>query len=109
MLKLRPVDDQIVVAKDPAPDVSDGLEGVSIAIPECAQEKPCTGTVVAVGLGLVLPDGRRAPPVVKPGERVIFPRLAGAEIEMPVGEKALVVMREDEVFAVLEDESCATE
>jgi chaperonin GroES len=72
-----------------------------IVIPDSATEKPIKGEVVAVGNGLVLDNGEIRPLDLKVGDKVLFGKYSGTEVKLD-GEE-LVVMKEDDVMAVLED------
>ncbi|HAZ42532.1 MAG TPA: co-chaperone GroES, partial [Methylococcaceae bacterium] len=71
-----------------------------IVIPDSATEKPVRGEVVAVGAGKVLDNGQIRPLAVKAGEKVLFGKYAGTEIK--VDGQEILVMREDDIIAVLE-------
>ncbi|NCG17893.1 MAG: co-chaperone GroES, partial [Rhodobacterales bacterium] len=70
-------------------------------LPETAKEKPSEGMVLAVGQGRLSDDGNVKPLVVKVGDRVLFGRYAGTEIKVD-GEDRLV-LREDEVFGIVDN------
>ena len=72
-----------------------------IVIPDSATEKPIKGEVVAVGNGLVLDNGEIRPLDLKVGDKVLFGKYSGTEVKLD-GEE-LLVMKEDDVMAVLED------
>jgi chaperonin GroES len=71
-----------------------------IVIPDSAAEKPMQGEVVAVGTGKVLKDGSTRPLSVKVGERVLFGKYSGTEVTLDSEE--VVVMREEDLMAVLD-------
>jgi len=71
-----------------------------IVIPDSATEKPIKGEVVAVGNGLVLDNGEVRPLDLKVGDKVLFGKYSGTEVKLD-GEE-LLVMKEDDVMAVLE-------
>jgi chaperonin GroES len=71
-----------------------------IVIPDSATEKPIQGEVVAVGKGKILENGDVRPLDVKAGDRVLFGKYAGTEVKVD-GEE-LLVMREDDITAVVE-------
>jgi chaperonin GroES len=71
-----------------------------IVIPDSATEKPIKGEVVAVGNGLVLDNGEIRPLDLKVGDKVLFGKYSGTEVKLD-GEE-LLVMKEDDVMAVLE-------
>jgi chaperonin GroES len=71
-----------------------------IIIPDSAKEKPQQGKVIAAGAGKSKDDGKRIPMDVKSGDTILFGKYSGQEIKLD-GEEYLI-MREDEVLAVLE-------
>jgi chaperonin GroES len=71
-----------------------------ILIPDSAKEKPQQAEVKAVGSGKLLDSGERVPPDVKPGDRILFGKYSGSETKID-GEECLI-LREDEILAVLE-------
>ncbi len=95
-MKLRPLHDRLIVKRLEENRTSAG----GIVIPDSAAEKPMQGEVVAVGGGKILDDGQVRPIQLKVGDRILFGKYAGTEVKLD-GEE-LVVMREDDVMAVLE-------
>jgi chaperonin GroES len=71
-----------------------------ILIPDSAKEKPQQAEVKAVGNGKLLESGQRVPIDVKPGDRILFGKYSGAEIKIDGNE--YLILREDEILAVLE-------
>jgi chaperonin GroES len=71
-----------------------------IIIPDTAKEKPMEGEVVAAGPGKMQEDGKRAAMDVKAGDKILFGKYAGTEIK--IDDQDYVIMREEEVLAVLE-------
>jgi chaperonin GroES len=69
----------------------------NVIIPKDAQTKPCNGTVLAIGGGLILPDGSRGAMEVVKGDNVLFSSYAGIEVE---GSPGLIVMRQDDILLV---------
>jgi chaperonin GroES len=95
-MKVRPLHDRIIVER-----IEEGEQKIGgIIIPDSAKEKPQQGTVVAVGLGKVKEDNTRQPLDVKDGDTILFGKYSGQEIKIE-GEDYLI-MREDEVLAVLD-------
>ena len=95
-MTFRPLHDRIVVRR-----LEGGEENVGgIIIPESAKERPQRGTVIAVGNGVVREGGTRMALDVKPGDVILFGKYTNQEIKLD-GEDYLV-MREDEVLAVVE-------
>jgi len=95
-MKLQPLNDRIVVKRSEEKEVTKG----GIIIPETAKEKPIEGKVLAVGTGKLLDDGSKIPLDVKKGDKILFSKYAGSEIKIE-GED-LLIMREDDVLAVVE-------
>ena len=71
-----------------------------IIIPDTAREKPMEGEVVAVGPGKQDENGKRQAMEVQPGDRVLFGKYAGTEIK--IDDQDYVILREEEIFAVLQ-------
>jgi chaperonin GroES len=95
-MNIRPLHDRIVVRR-----LEDGQQNVGgIVIPDTAKEKPQRGTVIAAGSGVVRDGGARLPLDVKTGDRIVFGKYTSQEITLD-GE-AYLIMREDEVLAVIE-------
>jgi len=95
-MKLRPLHDRILVRRVEEEQKSKG----GIIIPDTAKEKPQEGTVIAVGKGRINEDGKLRPLDVHKGDRVLFTKYSGTEIQV-VGDEHLII-REDDVLAVLE-------
>ena len=95
-MKLRPLHDRILVKRIEEEKKSKG----GLIIPDTAKEKPMEGNVIAVGRGKVSEDGKLRPLDVHKGDRVLFTKYAGNEIQV-AGDEHLIV-REDDVLAVLE-------
>ena len=95
-MKVRPLHDRIIVQR-----LEEGEQKVGgIIIPDTAKEKPQQGKVYAVGAGKVKDDGKRIPLDVKDGDTILFGKYSGQEVRVD-GEDYLI-MREDEVLAVIE-------
>jgi len=95
-MKMRPLHDRIVVKRIDDEAKTKG----GIIIPDTAKEKPQQGRVVAVGNGKLLEDGTIRPLDVHKGDKVLFTRYSGTEIQIE-GEEHLII-REDDVLGVLE-------
>jgi len=96
MKKMRPLHDRIVVRRTEEEEKTKG----GLIIPDTAKEKPQEGKVMAVGTGKVSEDGKVHPLDIKKGDKVLFSKYAGTEIQVLDGEH--LIMREDDVLAVLE-------
>ena len=94
--KLQPLGDRIVVQRESAEETTAG----GIVLPDSARDKPSRGTVVSVGDGKLLADGSRSPLQVKVGDVVLFTTYGPDEIK--IGDDELLLMREDDVLAVIE-------
>ncbi len=96
-MKLRPLHDRVIVRRLEEETRSPG----GIVIPDTAAEKPSRGEVIAVGNGKLLDNGDLRPLALKEGDKVLFGKYSGTEVKIE-GEEILV-MREDDVMAVLDD------
>jgi len=96
-MNVRPLHDRIIVQRIEESEQKIG----GIIIPDTAKEKPQQGKVIAVGAGKVNDDGKRNALDVKAGDLILFGKYSGQEIKLD-GEEYLI-MREDEVLAVIED------
>ena len=95
-MKIRPLQDRILVKRI---DVEEKTKG-GIIIPDSAKEKPQEGKVVAVGNGKIGEDGKIQPLDVKKGDKLLFSKYAGTEVNLD-GEEHLII-REDDVLGILE-------
>ena len=93
---LQPLGDRIVVAREESLETTAG----GIVLPGSAQDKPSRGTVISVGEGRILRDGTRSPLQVSPGDIVLFTSYGPDEIKL--GEDEYLLMREDDVLAIIE-------
>ena len=95
-MALRPLHDRVIVKRlDNERTTASG-----IVIPDSAAEKPDQGEIIAVGTGKRTEDGKILPLEVKVGEKVLFGKYAGQTVKVD-GEEVLV-MREDEILAVIQ-------
>src|SRR5689334_1689993 len=96
-MNVRPLHDRIIVQR-----LDEGEQRIGgIIIPDSAKEKPQQGKVIAAGSGKVKDDGKRIPLDVKAGDLILFGKYSGQEIKLD-GEEYLI-LREDEVLAVIDD------
>src|SRR3712207_3628591 len=95
-LKIRPLHDRVIVKRMEEERTSPG----GIVIPDTATEKPVKGKVIAVGKGKILESGEVRPLDVKVGDAILFGKYSGTEVKVD-GEE-LLVMREEDVMAVIE-------
>jgi chaperonin GroES len=94
---MRPLHDRVLIKRSEGSEDKIG----SIIVPDSAQEKPQRGEVIAVGDGVVLESGDRAPLDVKPGDQIVLGKYSGAEVKIEGQE--YVIVREDEILGVLTD------
>jgi chaperonin GroES len=95
-INIQPLGDRLVIQREESEQTTAG----GIVLPDSAQDKPARGTIVSVGPGRVLDDGSRSELQVKIGERVLFSSYAGEVFK--VDDEELLLMREDDVLAVIE-------
>ena len=95
-MNLRPLQDRIIVKRVEEETKTAG----GLFIPETAKEKPQRGKIVAVGHGKKTEDGKVLPLDVKVGDLVLFGKYAGTEIK--VDNDDFLMMREDDILAVVE-------
>src|SRR6185369_4564932 len=95
-MKLRPLQDRILVKRVEEETKTAG----GLYIPETAKEKPQRGEIVAVGNGKKTEEGKVLPLDVKVGDTVLFGKYAGTEVK--VDNEEYLMMREDDLLAVIE-------
>ena len=96
-MKIRPLNDRVLVLRVEEEQKSRG----GIIIPDTAKEKPMEGKIIAVGPGKMGDDGKRTPLEVQVGNRVLFSKYAGTEIN--VDDVEHLFMKEEDILAVIED------
>jgi chaperonin GroES len=94
-MKIKPLHDRVIVKRVEEEETTKG----GIIIPDTAKEKPVEGKVVAVGDGKIMEDGKRQPLDIKKGDKILFGKYAGTDINID-GEEHLI-MREDDVIAIV--------
>ena len=95
-MKIRPLHDRVIVKRLESETRTAG----GIVIPDSAAEKPVQGKIVAVGKGKILEDGSVRALDVKIGDKILFGKYSGTEVKVDGDD--LVVMREEDVMAVIE-------
>ena len=94
---LRPLGDRVIVTPTPREEMTKS----GIVLPDTAKEKPQEGTILAVGPGRTLDDGKRESMDVKEGQKVLYAKYAGTEFKVE-GDDLLIVSQKD-ILAVVED------
>ena len=94
-MNIKPLHDRVVIKRMEEEKLSAG----GIVIPDSATEKPIKGEVLAVGEGKPLDNGSVRALKVKAGDKVLFGKYSGTEVK--VDGKEVLVIREDDIFAIL--------
>ncbi len=95
--KLRPLGDRVVIQ----PSAREEMTKSGIVLPDTAKEKPQEGSILAVGPGRVLDDGKREAMDVKVGQKVLYGKYSGTEFKVD-GDDLLIVSQKD-ILAIVED------
>ena len=95
-MKIKPLDDRVVVKPQDAQEKTAG----GIVLPNAAQEKPMMGKIVEVGTGKLLDDGSRAKMSVKKGQVIVYGKYGGSDIEIDGAEYK--ILRESEILGIVE-------
>ena len=95
-MKLRPLDDRVVIKQSEAEEKTSG----GIILPDTAKEKPQIGKIIAAGPGKMLDNGKRNKMSVKKNDEVIYAKYLGSEVEID-GEK-YVILRESDILGIVE-------
>ncbi len=95
-MKLKPLGDKILVKRVEAETKTKS----GIYLPQSATEKPQEATVLAVGQGKLLEDGKRAPMNVKKGDKIILGKWGGTEIKLDGQD--LLILSQDDVLAIVD-------
>ena len=94
-MNIRPLHDRVIIRRMEEEKTSPG----GIVIPDSATEKPIKGEVVAIGKGKILENGDVRPLDVKVGDTILFGKYSGTEVS--VDNEELLVMREDDITAII--------
>jgi len=94
-MKVVPLGDKVVVKRGDSETTTSG----GIVLPDSAHEQPQQGRVLSVGDGRLMPDGSRLAHQVSEGDRVLFGKYAGAEVD--VDTEKLLIMSEDDILAIV--------
>jgi chaperonin GroES len=94
-MNIKPLYDRVVIKRMEEEKMSAG----GIVIPDSATEKPIKGEVIAVGSGKALDNGSLRAPKVKAGDKVLFGKYSGTEVNVD-GEEHLII-REEDILGIL--------
>jgi len=95
-MQIRPLHDRVIIKREEEQEVMKG----GIVIPDTAKEKPQKGEVIAAGQGKITEDGKLIDLEVKKGDKVLFGKYSGTEYKSH--EEDLIIMREDDILAIIE-------
>jgi len=96
-MQVKPLADRVVVKPFEETEMKKG----GIIIPDTAKEKPMQGEIVEVGPGRMTDDGKKIPPEVKKGDRVLYGKYSGTEVS--IADEEYLIMRESDIFAIIQD------
>jgi chaperonin GroES len=99
IVNIKPLGDRIVVRRSESKEKTAG----GILLPDSAKDKPQKGKVMATGPGRMLKDGKRQALQVKEGDTVLFTAWAGDEFKENRSGGNILLMREEDVLAVLDE------
>ena len=94
--KLRPLGDRVVIQPTPREEMTKS----GIVLPDTAKEKPQEGSVLAVGPGRILDDGKRESVDVKVGDKVLYAKYAGTEFK--IDDEELLIVSQKDILAVVQ-------
>ncbi len=100
-MKIKPLHDRVLVRRQEQEEKTAG----GIIIPDTAKEKPMKAEILAIGDGLRDDAGKLVPLAVKVGDMVLFSKWAGTEVKVE-GEE-LLIMKESDIIAIIEDAKAA--
>ena len=95
-MNFKPLHDRVVVKRIETDEKSSG----GIIIPDTAKEKPSEGEVLAVGPGEITEDGKSKPMNVKKGDKILFGKWSGTEVN--VNGEELLIMKESDIMGIVE-------
>ena len=95
-MKLRPLDDGVVIKQLDAEEKTTG----GIILPEAAKEKPQIGKVIAIGPGKMLDNGKRNKMSVKKNDEVLYAKYSGSDVE--IDGKKYVILKENDILGIIE-------
>lgn len=96
-MQVKPLADRVVVKPSEEAETMKG----GIIIPDTAKEKPMQGEVIEIGPGRTNEDGRKTPLEVKKGDKILYGKYSGTEVE--ISGKEYLIMRESDIFAIIQE------
>ena len=96
-MKVKPIREYVLIRRLESESKTSG----GLIIPDTAKEKHVEGIVIGVGEGKIDNNGQLVKPVVKEGDKVLFTKWSGTEVK--VDGESLVVMKECDIIALIED------
>ena len=93
--KLRPLGDRVVIQPAPREEMTKS----GIVIPDTVKERPQEGTVLAVGPGRILEDGKREPMDLTAGDKVLYAKYAGTEFK--IDDEELLIVSQKDILAIV--------
>ncbi|HEV8597471.1 MAG TPA: co-chaperone GroES [Candidatus Dormibacteraeota bacterium] len=95
--QLHPLGDRVVIKPTPREEMTKS----GIVIPDTVKEKPQEGSILAVGPGRILDDGKREQIDVKNGDKVLYAKYAGTEFK--IDDVDLLIVSQKDILAIVED------
>ena len=95
-MQVKPLADRVVVKPFEETEMKKG----GIIIPDTAKEKPMQGKIIEVGPGRMTDDGKKIPPEVKKGDKVLYGKYSGTEVS--IADEEYLIMRESDIFAIIQ-------
>ena len=93
--QLKPLGDRVVIQ----PSTREEMTKSGIVLPDTAKEKPQEGTVLAVGPGRILDDGKREQIDVKKGDKVLFAKYAGSDVKLD--DQDHIILSENDILGII--------
>jgi len=95
-INIKPLSDNVLIK----PLVADQKTASGILLPDSAKEKPQVGQIMAIGTGLITPEGKTLPMNVKVGQKVMYKKWGGDEIK--VENEEWMIVKQSDILAIVE-------
>ena len=95
-MKLKPLDDRVVIKQSQAEEKTTG----GIILPDTAKEKPQIGKIIAVGPGKLMDDGKRTKMSVRKNDTVIYAKYMGSDVE--IENQKYIILKESDILGIVE-------